>query len=173
MTVCGGEEEQGGLSNIYIDCLLRKTAPARYRGTFSCNNIPIDIAHLPYFSIICNLAKAGERGSHFVTLVGQPDQIIYIDPLAMPCTNPDITKFINDARSLPQGGERRQRYFRHQVLPIQNRLSKYCGFYCIMYVLFYERDNHIIMPTFDMQNLWANDSRCLRYIKLFIVSNPK
>lgn len=155
--------EDDGLSNIYIDRLLNKIGLRRYRGTFSCNNIPSSIAKLPHFSIICNLDKVGEEGSHFVTVVGQPEQILYMDPLALPCTNPSIAKFIEEAQL--QG----KRSLKEQKRQIQHPLSKYCGFYCMLYTLYYECDKHNIEPEFYQKNLLANDSRCFLYMNILII----
>ena len=55
----------GGVSNIYINDLMKKIS-CSFRGTFSRDNIPT--FEEENFSIIVNLSKEGETGTHFIAI---------------------------------------------------------------------------------------------------------
>jgi hypothetical protein len=54
---------EDGISNVYIDTLMEKISSS-FRGTFSIDNIPMFTEKS--FSIIVNLSKENEKGTHFI-----------------------------------------------------------------------------------------------------------
>ena len=81
--------EADGISNIYIDHLM-KTISLSFRGTFSLDNIPTFEEET--FSVIVNLSKVGERGSHFIALFILENKIWYFDSFG----TLQINKIINN-----------------------------------------------------------------------------
>ena len=75
------------ISNIYIDQLMKKISWS-FRGTFSCNNIPI--FNDENFSLIVNLSREGEIGTHFIAIIISSNQILYFDSFGIQNTNDDI-----------------------------------------------------------------------------------
>lgn len=141
-----------GLTNVYIDSILFKYCPNFFRGTFSCNTIPKELAQLSKFSIIINLSKDFEIGSHYVCLVSFPTHVLYLDSYALPCTNNDICSFLLDLNKTVLYNEKR----------IQHAMSNFCGFYCIFWVLYFSHKN-AIKANFS-SDLMSNDNLCIQYI---------
>ena len=71
--------KEEGISNIYIDDLMKKIS-CSFRGTFSIDKIPIfkDDA----FSIIVNLSKENEKGTHFIGISLLKNVIEYLNELS-------------------------------------------------------------------------------------------
>jgi hypothetical protein len=156
-----------GISNIYINDVLEKSQLKRFKGVFSCNNIPKHILLYKYFNIICNLDKEGEKGSHFVAIVANPNKILYIDPLGNDCANESLCKFMRRA-SQPQQQERsrptRKRKIHSLNIAMQHPLSPFCGFYSMLFMLFYDETEPPIEIKFSSSNLENNDKKCIDYI---------
>ena len=70
--------EEEGISNIYIDSLMNKISRTFY-GTYSIDNIP-EINN-DVFSVIVNLSKRNEKGTHFIAVSSRKNKIIYFDSL--------------------------------------------------------------------------------------------
>ena len=134
-----------GISNDAVDELCRLLSPTHYGGTFAAEDLPKKIKTPSNF--IINI------GGHFVTLVVQPKYCLYIDPFGLPCLNQYLQKCI---RLLD-----RALYYNQRQL--QSPKSLYCGLYCILFTLYFDkaRKNKL---TFHRKKLLANDRRCLYYI---------
>ena len=78
--------EEEGISNIYIDNLMNKISKT-FWGTFSIDNIPLIKNDI--FSVIVNLSKQNEKGTHFIAVSSRKNRIIYFDSLGN--QNIDIT----------------------------------------------------------------------------------
>ena len=57
-----------GLTNVYIETFLHKYCK-KFFGCFSSNNLPTNMTDIDSFSIICNLSKRNEEGTHFITII--------------------------------------------------------------------------------------------------------
>ena len=57
--------EEDGISNVYIDKLMNKISRS-FHGTFSIDNVPVFEDDV--FSIIINLSKQNEIGTHFIVV---------------------------------------------------------------------------------------------------------
>ena len=80
-----------GITNIYIDNVMFNISKS-YKGTFSCDNIPLFKNKI--FSIICNLSKEKENGSHFVGAYFLKDKIFYFDSFGMKNNNIYLKKYL-------------------------------------------------------------------------------
>lgn len=150
------------LTNIQIDDFL--FSKSRYfEGVFSCNSIPKNIGKKETFFIICNLARKNKKGTHFITIISHKNEILYIDSFGLPCENLDIKTFLVKTK--------KNIYFNTKT--IQDPLSNFCGYFCILFVLFFENillNKSIIKLTFYPSNLlYKNDNLCLQYIKKIIM----
>ena len=142
-----------GISNHDIDSILRP-ACRDYVGVYSANNIPQEIKDKSTFYFVCNLSNRGEVGSHFVTVLCFTDYVMYIDSLGLPCTNASISKFLAQLN--------KPLFF--NTTQVQDFESKYCGYYCILFVLYYSSKNKPCKLQFTKGNLLLNDKRCIKYI---------
>jgi hypothetical protein len=149
------DSEDTSISNIYISSFLGRFT-SDFLGVFSCDNIPSKINEKNKFIIICNLSKKFEKGSHFICIVSSNDSIIYIDPLGLPCLNKYIIAFLIEAK-------KNVLYNSNQI---QSRDSVCCGFYVILFALYFDtksRQRNMKM-TFSQVNLSDNDNICIQYI---------
>lgn len=140
-----------GISNHYIESILQPTCQD-FRGVFSSNNIPKYLQNSVKFSIVCNLSKIGELGSHFITIISQPNYVAYIDSLGLPCSVLEINKFLHKLE--------KPIYF--NKTQIQDTSSTFCGFFCILFVLHFSISSTPI--KFDNEDLCLNDAFCIEQI---------
>ena len=150
-----------GVTNNYIEGFLRPLTN-HFIGVFSADNLPTNLSKTKTFSLICNHDKVGEPGSHFITVVHLGFCIFYIDSLGLPCRIDDITNFLGSFQ-LPVFYNSRQ---------LQAIDSSFCGFYCILYVLYFDKMFESIgfnsKLVFNLDNLALNDKLCIQQIiKMF------
>ena len=88
--------EEEGISNIYIDSLMNKISRTFY-GTFSIDNIP-EINN-DVFSVIVNLSKRNEKGTHFIAVSSRKNKIIYFDSLGNQNINLTLKKYLKIIKS--------------------------------------------------------------------------
>jgi hypothetical protein len=147
-----------GLTNSYVESvLLAKTK--YFRGVFSADSIPSSLyrSRNIFFSIICNLDKQNEKGSHFISIICFPTHVLYIDSFGLPCYTKDILYFMTAL-------DRPVLYNKTQV---QSFDSDFCGFYCMLFVLYFEKvmtcvhQTKIVFST----DLLSNDITCINEIK--------
>jgi hypothetical protein len=148
-----------GLSNLALEKLLTKCKT--FSGVFSCNNIPIELTQKTRFSLICNLSKNSEVGTHFVAIIAYDDYIIYVDSLGWSCFNADIINFLKLCS--------RQVFYNTQKL--QAITSQFCGFYAALYVLHFEMSvEYQKMNSISFSSdLKKNDALCVKYVKRLLI----
>lgn len=144
----------GGISNHYIESILKPVCD-NFRGVYSANTIPVRLLRCQSFSIVCNFSKVGERGTHFVTIIAARDRVLYIDSLGLPCVAQEINTFLRRLK--------KPVFLNSQQ--VQDFSSSFCGFYCILFVLYYDKKTPTFSLMFDTQNLLQNDSTCVKYIQ--------
>ena len=149
--------EADGISNIYIDHLM-KTISLSFRGTFSLDNIPTFEEET--FSVIVNLSKVGERGSHFIALFILENKIWYFDSFGTLQINTIIEKYL----------KKYKKRILYTKTPIQHPISSHCGFFCISFILCIE--NKIpprkFLKMFHKNKLYINDYICIEIINFYI-----
>jgi hypothetical protein len=152
-----------GITNNYIEDFLRPLT-TNFIGVFSSNNLPQNLPKTKTFSLVCNHDKVGEAGSHFITVIHCNYFILYIDSLGLLCTISDIRNFLFSFE-LPVFYNSRQ---------LQSIDSSFCGFYCILYVLYF--DNFLetfVSPSklfFNSNELSFNDALCINHIVKLVKS---
>ena len=82
-----------GISNLYIEnILLPRTST--FLGVFSCDKIPRSLCNKRKFSVIVNLSKFNQKGTHWVAIFRDQSKLIYYDAVGLPLINKDITRFL-------------------------------------------------------------------------------
>lgn len=150
--------QNSGISNHEISSILNPACKG-FAGVFSADTIPSSLVAQKNFSIVCNLSKAGKPGSHFVTLIDRERYILYIDSLGLPCVTPTIKHFL----------EKKKKPVFYNKTQIQHLSSKFCGFFCILFVLYFDREWE--EPLIFSKNLLRNDRVCIKKI-LEILNKP-
>ena len=141
-----------GISNRFIESVLKPTCE-NFRGVFSADTIPTELLNSNNFSIVCNMSGVNERGSHFVTILVKPDQVFYIDSLGLPPIIPEMYNFLQRLRK-PMVFNSKQ---------VQDFSSKFCGFFCILFVLNFNFPSTPL--SFQSNDLMLNDVVCVEKIQ--------
>jgi uncharacterized protein YutD len=133
-----------------------------FDGCFPANCIPDQLAKRTNFSIVCNLSRVGYEGTHFVTIIGCADYIIYIDSVGIPCISEDIRTFL----------KKTNREILYNKKQIQHLDSIYCSMYCIFFILHFNL-SHIIKCNvkFSDAKLLNNDVLVMKYVKHYMRKN--
>jgi len=147
------------ICNFEIDRVIKENGVKSYFGIFSIDNIPFDLLKgRQTFMVVCNLEKKGNFGSHFVVLVYHLGHLLYLDSLA------------------PVKEEIKNVFFKFDPLqfhslksPLQSPSSQACGYYCLFFVLYFDRilrnkSVDFIFPFQDNQDV--NDDLCLKNISM-------
>jgi len=145
-----------GISNHFIQKVFDDLPTVKFDGVYSCNSIPTTILNKKSFFLICNLSKANETGSHFISLIKKRGSIAIYDSLA--------TEFKNYPSCLLQtlANYKVCTKIKHSI---QDILSHFCGFYSIYFIL-KEQSNiktkRILLSL--KQHSKNNDEKCIRNI---------
>lgn len=153
-----------GISNVYIDSILndRLHVPG-FLGVFSSDTLPIEHARSnKNFSLVCNLSRESENGSHFISIVRRDGCVMYLDSLAVNATlNNDIQRFLMQCQSTV--------HLLKLTKPIQHRGSVFCGFYAMFFVMYFSLDCSTMVQCKPFgRNLVENDEICVDNIKRLI-----
>lgn len=150
---------QKGATIVLLDSFLRAAldgAPNSYYGTFPADMIPPTLTGADRFQIVVNTSRTTdppELGGHFIVIEGDRDSVLYIDPFGLPCSQPDISRFIKDCG--------RKGYY--NKTPIQDTGSVFCPLYCALFVLYYH-----VSPSWELSfsssDLKSNEKKCMEQI---------
>lgn len=148
-----------GMCNRDIARVLRRTCPD-FWGVFSADTIPPfppqQSREARRFSLVCNLSKVDEPGSHFVSIVSFPRYVLYLDSLGLPCTSPHIREFLRQLKTPTF----------YNTLQVQDLSSDFCGLYCILFILHFslrdssETSSPLTGFQWEQSNLLLNDIMC-------------
>ena len=141
---------------VYSQC-LRSTPPLTlWHGVYSCDRIPRQL-WTKNFAIIVNFSNYEQVGTHFIVLTQLGGKLFLLDSLATPAELiPTGLKTLMDEK----GG-----IYVFRGSPIQQHLSKYCGFYCIYFILYLNISGFEPTRVFTNGN---NDVPCLKAILAMI-----
>ena len=117
-----------GLSNLYLERLLFPWCKL-FKGVFSCDNLTYFPDQKP-FSCIVNLAKQREKGTHFVCIFYDVQDIYLFDSFGFQLNNAYIKIFL-DFYSEKQHFNPTQ---------IQSYESHFCRYYCALFTLLVEQN---------------------------------
>ena len=149
------------ISNLEINQILRERASPLYEGIYSIDNIPFEyLTRKRRFIIVCNLARQGNYGTHFIVIVYDDGHMLYLDSLAPPQESINSI-FLSRLKPTKVSSLRR---------PLQSRYSLACGYYCMFFVLYFDRimtnrEVDFIRP-FSLTNPLINDSICMSNLSM-------
>ena len=76
---------------LYIDTLIEKISSS-FRGTFSIDKIPMFKEEK--FSIIVNLSKENEKGTHFIGISVSKNAVVYFNSYGLETMDLTIEKYL-------------------------------------------------------------------------------
>lgn len=141
-----------GLTNFEINNALKPICNS-FNGVFSSDTIPSNIVN---GSIICNLSRADQFGTHFVTVIIKPTHILYIDTFGIPCHIAGIRNFMTSFN----------RPIYYNATQIQALSSAYCGYFAMLFCL--QNDYEHISSLAFSTNLRDNDHICIQYLNQYL-----
>ena len=143
-------------TNLWINNIM-KDIPS-FIGVYSLDNVKQPECY-PSYTII-NFSPSRATGTHFITVLFISKLIcVYFDPLNLIFIPQEIKQYM----------VQNSNYIYLIDYPIQNLLSGYCGFFCILVILFAVNQIPIyeglrIFPKMSLQN----DNKCIDVlVKLF------
>jgi len=150
-----------GLTNEYLTKLGKKLFGKTFLGSFPCDYNP-KITDENKFSIIFNLSKHNEDGTHFVAIFCDMKKLVYFDSFGDSSKNEYINKFIKKHLINRKYVENKTR--------IQSCESYFCGLFCICFIgyLFRNKTLNQFLKIFQNKDLLENDqivTKCI--IKMF------
>jgi RNase P protein component len=147
-----------GLTNEYVEQIGKKILGRSFLGTFPCDIQP-NVKNKKEFSIIFNLSKHNTKGTHFIAVYADKENIFYFDPLGHKCDNNDILNFLEK--------NRRKRQLRAKFRKIQSCESIFCGFFCLAFLLSRKRKLPMskFFKNFQKTNLKQNDQNVINFIQ--------
>lgn len=149
-----------GLTNEYLEKTSKKILKRKnFIGVFPADANP-DVKQKT-FSIIFNTGNYNSDGEHFVAIYITRNTIYYFDSFGMKASNKNILKFINKY-------QRKNFYF--NSTQIQSKLSNFCGFYCLAFLIAnYQKIPMIkFLKIFSPKKLLTNDKTVISFIMKFI-----
>ncbi len=127
-------------------------------GVYSINKIEMPTL-FPSYTIV-NFSPVGLPGTHFVTILFVDNRrCVYFDPLNLPFIPLEIKEYM-------KGNSKLIHIIGH---PVQNPLSGYCGFYCLLPIMFHINNIPLLEGIFSFpRSLLENDKKCISILmKLF------
>ena len=115
------------------------------------------------FSVIFNLSKHNEEGSHYVAIYSTTKKIIYFDSFGQPIKNNLIKIFVKKYL--------KRKKFLFNKVKIQDDQSSFCGIFCLSFLACQEKNISLqkYVNLFDKSSLKENDKTCVNIFKSFIM----
>lgn len=112
-----------GISNIYINKILYRY-DINFKGVYSSDTIPRKKLNNNE-SIIVNLSKIKQKGTHFIAIKIINNELYIADSLKLQYYNKYIMSYI-----------KRYNIVHYAPFPIQSLYSIYCGFFAMSFVMY-------------------------------------
>ena len=146
-----------GVTNGYLQDIGKEIIGKTFLGSFPCDIQP-NPRRKKTFSVIFNISKHNEKGTHFVAIFADETRLLYFDPLGNACKNKYILSFLSKHNL--------NRKIRKKFPKIQSNESIFCGYYCIGFILAMTKKISIrkFFNMFDYDNLNNNDNIIIDFI---------
>jgi len=119
-----------GLTNIELEKLSKTILGRNFLGVYPCDSFP-EIKNRKSFSLIFNMSKHNERGSHFVSVLKINQNVFYFDSYGKKCSNNFILLFLKSLSDT---------YF-FNSFEIQPYSSIFCGVYSLGFLVSSQKFN--------------------------------
>jgi hypothetical protein len=114
------------------------------------------------FSIVFNLSKHNEEGSHYIAIYTKKDNLIYFDSFGKPMKNVLIKNFVKK--------HLKHKKFSYNKMKIQDDLSSFCGIFCLSFLASQEQNFSLkeFLQLFNKKNLTVNNEISIHVLTSFI-----
>lgn len=113
-----------GLTNSQLEKLAKKKIGKKFLGVYPCDAEPSIRKNKYNFSLIFNLSKHNEKGTHYIAVYVKSNEILYFDSYGKKLTNKHIIKFLTKLK----------KPIMYHTKKIQHKDSIFCGLYCLAYL---------------------------------------
>jgi hypothetical protein len=113
-----------GLTNSQLEKLAKKKLGKVFLGVYPCDAKPKFKKTTKTLSLIFNLSKHDEKGTHYVAVILRNKDILYFDSYGKKLTNKYIKKFLSNLSNK----------ILYQTKKIQHKDSIFCGLFCLAYL---------------------------------------
>ena len=146
-----------GITNKDLEILCRKYLNKNFLGVYPCEAMPNFKKQI--CSIVFNLSKHDEEGSHFIAIILKHKKIIYFDSFGKKCDNKYLKKILENIR-LP---------IEYNLDQIQDEKSTLCGYFCFYFLFICSLQNKSLQfftTKFNKKKnlLHVNDQKLMNYI---------
>jgi len=149
-----------GLTNNELEKMSKKILGETFLGVYPSNAKP-EIPKYSDFSIIFNLSKHNEKGTHFVTVLKKKKSVFYFDSYGKPCENKNILIFLNQL----------SQFYYYNKFSIQADNSIFCGIFCLGFLLSTQKLNLTPEKYINLFSHKSNENDTI--VTNFIVKNLK
>ncbi len=153
-----------GLTIAYVEG-LGKTLFGRkhFLGCFPADIHP-SVKGKKVFSVIFNLSKHDEDGSHYIALFANEQEMYFFDSMGDRCVTKDILNFIKK--------EKGNRRFKENLKQVQHCDSTFCGYFCLGFILSQQLgiSSKHFLNFFENKDLILNDKIIVHFIQ-FVLKN--
>jgi len=129
-----------GLTNSQLEQLAKKSLGKLFLGVYPCDAKPKINKDKFNISVIFNLSKHYEKGSHYVAVLFRKKDILYFDSYGKSLTNKYIKNYLKTFNKPVM----------YQTIKIQHKNSIFCGFYCLAYLKAVQKYNLPVLKFLKM-----------------------
>lgn len=151
---------QEGITNELLHNITKSFTAGDYKGLYSVEDIPSELAAQNRFVIIVNLAsKRSVNPGHFVVIGARPKKVYYFDSYGIPPLQEDVTSFLDHCK-------REIMVCKYQIQPTNSALCPLYAMYIALYLDWYpwEKRMRDLSAAFDTKDLTYNDKVIGRYV---------
>lgn len=124
-------ESRNGLTNYELEKYSKKIIGNTFLGVFPSDDFPKLFSTKKNTSVIFNLSKSNESGTHFIAIFKKGKKIYYFDSFGEICKNKNILKFLKLHTNT----------IYCNVKKIQSLTSNFCGLYCLSFLIVCQKNN--------------------------------
>lgn len=145
-----GDVRPLGLTNSYVSGILKKHTDY-FTGI---NKLSPRLHNESRFSTVTNI------DGHFITIIGFPEKILFIDSFGLPPQDERILNFL-DSDERP--------CFINEIT-YQHPLSVFCGYFTMYFILYTERQHHNLRD-FEPVRVELNDQICIDNLCILVTND--
>ena len=147
-----------GLTNQELEKLTKSILGEKFLGVYPCDSTP-RIIDKQIFSVIFNMSKHNENGSHFISILKKNQTVFYFDSRGKKCDNVYILNFLKHISNK----------YSFNNFQMQNDSSIFCGVYCLGFLVACQKLN--FQPKTYIDLFLFNDTLNDQIVTEFIVSH--